>query len=151
MSTPAIRAFTKLELLAVLVTLILLTIIGLAMWSDNGRARAQRIHCVSNLKQIALGFRLWANDHMEKFPWQVSTNQAGTLEYADSVQVWRHFQAASNELNSPRILACGADTSRSPTAQWSALSNSNISYFLSMNADGSRPGRILAGDQCRHA
>jgi len=84
---------------------------------------------------------------MEKFPWQVSTNEDGTLEYADSVEVWRHFQGASNELNSPEILVCPADISRHRTTQWSALSNSNISYFLSVNMDALKPGRILAGDR----
>jgi hypothetical protein len=141
------NGFTRLELIIVASVLAAITILGLATRSDNGRARAKRIQCVSNLKQIGLGFRMWSNDHGEKFPWEVSTNDGGTVQYSGSADVWRHFQAASNELDSPKILACPADASRQRTPRWDGLRNSNISYFVLMNIERAKPARVLAGDR----
>jgi len=141
------NGFTRVELIIVVSVLALLTILGLATRSDNGRARTQRIQCVSNLKQIGLGFRMWANDHAEKLPWEVSNNDGGTLQGADSVDVWRHFQIASNELKTPKILACPADVSRQRATGWDPLRNTNISYFVLMNTEPAKPARVLAGDR----
>jgi hypothetical protein len=151
MQPAATRDITRVELLVVLLVVVWLLTIAVGMLNARSHAarlaRAQRIYCVSNLQQLALGLRLWANDHGDKFPWQVSTNQGGTLEYADSVEVWRHFQAASNKLNISKILACPADISRGRTPQRGALNNTNISYLISMDFDPSKPGRMLAGDR----
>jgi hypothetical protein len=57
-----------------------------------------------------------------------------------------HFQALSNELSSPAILACPADT-RLAATNFAALQNSNISYCISVCAKPSRPDLMLAGDR----
>jgi len=60
-------------------------------------------------------------------------------------EVFRHFQAMSNELSTPKILACPADT-RKLAPGFSVLSNTNISYFVSLDAKDSAPQVLLAGD-----
>lgn len=138
--------FTKVDVLVVLGA-VLVFIMLVPVYLHNARARAQRLNCVSNLKQIGLGLRMWANDHQENFPWQASTNEAGTLEYAESPDVWRHFQAASNELITAKILACPTDLDRVRTPTWTPLGNTNVSYFLSVDTNSPVPSRLLAGDR----
>ena len=111
---------------------------------------AGRIPCVYNLKQVGLAFRMWANDHGEKFPWDVaadSPNGGGTKEFAASGDVWRHFQVISNELNTPRILVCPHDKERTRVADFAALKNDHISYFIGLSADETKPQTILSGDR----
>jgi prepilin-type processing-associated H-X9-DG protein len=137
------RAFTRWDLLICLATVAML-----AVWIPTltrPKPRSNRINCLSNLKQIGLGFRMWSNDHWERFPWQVPTNEGGTLEYANSREVFRHFQAASNELNSPKILACSEDKARLRTTVFDFLSNQSLSYFVEIETN--RDQVYLAGDR----
>jgi prepilin-type N-terminal cleavage/methylation domain-containing protein len=140
------RAFTLID---VLVVVAILAILASLMPCACGRskARAQRVSCLSNLKHIGLAFREYSNGHGDQFPWQVPLNQTGSLEFAQSSNVYRHFLAASNEMASPRILACRSDGARTPIADWRLFSNSNLSYFINLDADEGKPQTILAGDR----
>lgn len=136
-------AFTVIELIVLVGTIILLALV-LIPGLIHARQKAQRIHCVSNLKQIGLSFRIWSPDSDDKFPMARSTNRQGTLEFAN--EVWRTFQVLSNELGTPFILACPAD-SRRPAANFSTLANTNISYFIALDAEEVLPEFPLAGDR----
>src|SRR5881392_3561756 len=48
--------------------------------------------------------------------------------------------------NTTRILVCPADT-RKPAKSFSTLRNTNISYFLGLDADETQPSSWLAGDR----
>ncbi len=104
--------------------------------------------CTGNLKQIGVVFRLWANDNEGQFPMAVSTNQGGTLEYAQAGQVFRNFLATSNHLYSPKVLVCPADKERARLSEWTAgFTNLNLSYFAGLDADEACPQTILTGDR----
>ena len=120
------------------------------------RSVREKICCDCNLKQIGLSFRIFANDHSDKFPMQLSTNQGGTMEYIGAGQVFRHFVAISNELVTPLVLTCPADNqqpvagvvgSRMPITNFAKLSDSNISYFISLDATDGNPNAILSDDR----
>ena len=148
-SQPKAGGFNAIDLLIVVVTVLLFFTVALP-WLVRPKTppMARRISCVNNLKQVGLTFRLWANDNGGKFPMAVSTNQAGTLEYLESGQVYRHFMTMSNELSSPKPLACPEDTKRTPAKDWaSGLSNQNISYFVGLEADETKPQMLLSGDR----
>jgi prepilin-type processing-associated H-X9-DG protein len=102
---------------------------------------------VANLKQVGLAFRMWGNDHAERFPWAVSATEGGTLEFIATEEVFRHFQAASNELNSPKILHCRTDQDRVRATNFAAgFGNRNLSYFVCLDAGEPSPSKLLSGD-----
>src|SRR4051812_6141543 len=102
--------FTRFEFLIIVAIVGLLSIIGVArVWAQA--EATNRTACLNNLKQIGLGFRSYANRNRNRFPWQVPPKR-GSLEYADTPETFRHFQVASNELNSPHILVCPGDPGR---------------------------------------
>ena len=107
----------------------------------------KRISCVSNIKQVGLAFRMWANDHGDRFPWQVSMSEMGTLEFAESRNVFLHFATVSNELNSPKVLACSSDTKVSRESEWTNFNNAHLSYFVGLDSNEANPQTILTGDR----
>jgi len=135
-----------IELFVILTVLALIAVALLPIIAKH-KARTPRNTCVANLGQIAVAFRIWANDHQERFPWHVSTNEGGTLEWATSTDIYRHFLAVSNQLKSPRILSCPADNHRWRAIEWASLSNENISYFVALDANETKPSGLLAGDR----
>jgi hypothetical protein len=98
--------------------------------------RAQAIQCMNNLKQVGLAFRLWEVDHQNRFPFQASTNDGGTLELchrqsdgSDSAAL-HHFQVLSNELGTPKLLVCPADSRARVAQNFPTLQATNLSYLL---------------------
>jgi prepilin-type N-terminal cleavage/methylation domain-containing protein len=144
--TPRSRpAFTLVELLVVVAIIGLLAAILLPAISQ-APARAKRIKCVSNLRQIGIGFHTFAADHGQLFPMQVPLAEGGSLEFVPTRQAYRHFQVMSNNLETTRILICPADT-RLAASNWPGLLNPNVSYFVGLTATLTNPASILAGDR----
>lgn len=149
MSHRLIGAFTKLDMVIVIGTLAMIAILAVYVQPRTGFTgpRSSRIGCISNLKQVGLGFRMWANDHGDLFPWQVPVAGGGTKEFARLPYAELHYLAASNELNSPKILNCPTDMERTRTNAWDAPLHLSLSYFAGLNADGTKPATILSGDR----
>lgn len=143
-----IGGFTLVEVAVVIVVVVVMAGVLLPALSRPKMIEC-RVNCVSNLKQVGLAFRMWSNDHGDRFPWAVSTSEGGTLEVADTPAVFRHFLAFSNELSSPRPLTCTEDKSRTRVSAWHEITNNTavLSYFVGLNADESRPQTILSGDR----
>ena len=137
--------FTLIELLLIIAIGIVIAGVLLAALA-RARSRSTAICCNCNLKQIGLSFRIWANDHGDQNPMHVSTNQGGTLEFVPGGNGFRHVQALSNELSTPKILICPSD-SRKVAADFSTLSNTNLSYFVSLDASEAWPQMLLSGDR----
>ncbi len=112
----------------------------------QAKRKAQRINCVNNLKQCGIGFKLWEGDNNDKYPMSVSTNLGGTIEFVTGADTFRHFQVLSNELSTPKILVCPADT-RVAAANFVHLKNQNVSYFVGLDAVDTEPQRFLDGDR----
>src|SRR5687768_16035284 len=148
MNARSVAAFTKLDMMIVVGALVMLAVWFLyAQRGRFGRPRVARINCVSNLKQVGLGFRMWSNDHNDRFPWQTPAFEGGTKEFATLPYAALHYTVVSNELNSPKILTCPNDTNRIRTNHFAAPLHLSLSYFAGLNADERRPTTILSGDR----
>jgi prepilin-type processing-associated H-X9-DG protein len=139
-------ALTLVEVLVVIAVLAVLVALLMPALSAAKR-KAQKITCNGELKCIGLSFRIWEGDHTNLYPMSISTNFGGTLEYVGSGDVFRHFQVMSNELSTPKIVVCPADVRRPAKDFGSTFGNTNISYFVGVDTDDSRPQMVLSGDR----
>ena len=152
-SSIGVRAMSLIELLCVMAIIAMLAALLLPA-IGQAQARARRLQCIDHLHQVGVGFVSFANDHNGKFPMTVPVSAGGTLELAqggdriegDFYFSYRHFQVASNELVTPKLLVCPADT-RPPATSFATFSNANLSYFIGVNAQFVRSTSILAGDR----
>ncbi|HEY5480147.1 MAG TPA: hypothetical protein VIL39_01565 [Verrucomicrobiae bacterium] len=152
-SSVGVRAMSLIELLCVMAIIMVLAALLLPALGQ-AKARAKRIQCLDHLHQTGIGFVSFANEHNGRFPMAVPASAGGSLELAqggyllpgDFYFSYRHFQAASNELVTPKLVVCPADT-RVPATSFATLSNANLSYFIGVNAEFARPTSILAGDR----
>jgi hypothetical protein len=142
------RRNDALTLMEVAVTVVVITLLAVVLLPALNRAkvRAQRISCVSNLKQFGLAFRIWSGDNTNLYPMSLSTNFGGTKEYLITGETFRHFQVMSNELSTPVILVCPSDR-RQPAKDFAfGFGNVNLSYFVGVDATESNPQTLLSGD-----
>jgi prepilin-type N-terminal cleavage/methylation domain-containing protein len=165
------KAFTLIELLVVIAIIAILAAMLLPALAAAKR-KAQRISCVNNIKESSLAFRIWEGDNGDKYPMAVSTASGGAEEQVQhggptllgyKYGVANVFGVMSNELSTPKILACPSDirtTVTQPATNFyqlyqlpvasPAIATANTvefsSYFVSGDAVEANPQMLLIGD-----
>jgi len=64
------QAFTLIELLVVIAIIAILAALLLPALT-KAKSQAVTVACLSNLKQVGIGWRAWSHENEGKFPWQV--------------------------------------------------------------------------------
>jgi prepilin-type processing-associated H-X9-DG protein len=137
------EAFSLLELISVLFVVACLFVFFVLPPQPHGKAKAPRINCVNNLKNVGFAFRLYANDHADRFPWE--TTNATPSEWPRWTAL-NGLCAVSNELSTPRVALCPADNRKEAT-NWNICAPTNISYFIGLDSSPTIPESFLAGDR----
>jgi prepilin-type N-terminal cleavage/methylation domain-containing protein len=161
--------FTLIELLVVIAIIAILASLLLPALA-RAKARAQRIGCTSNLKQVGLSFRLFATDHGDKFPFNVFTSEGGTVTGNNTADLTDRtdrtksgtavdiYRSLSNELVTPKVLVCNSDSGKSKASDFlnqttinsfgqQGQDNSALSYAAGVTADEGKPQTILSADR----
>ena len=114
---------------------------------QRAKSHRSKIDCINNLKQIGLSYRIWEGDNGDKFPMGISVTNGGSMEMVQTGNVLQTFLAMSNELSTPKILICSSDTNSSYAFSFGGLSNSNISYFVGLDATNhANEQMVISGD-----
>lgn len=108
----------------------------------DAKEKARRIKCVANLRQISFAMNSYASD-FEFYPWRIIPSDGGS---STMTQASKSFQVMSNYLQTAEILICPSDR-RAPVTSIVQIRNTNVSYFVGIEAQEDQPNILIAGDR----
>jgi len=129
------NGFTRVELVATLAALALLVSVALPALATSG-ARSKSVICANNLGRIGQAFTMWASEHGDHFPWEVS-GLPFTQGFGDGTKgqgvVWVNFYYLSNQISTPRVFWCPSDPAKVKAIDFlsfRAFGDGAVSYLI---------------------
>jgi hypothetical protein len=129
----------------------------------KAKAKAQRIKCVNNLKNVGLSFRIFATDNGDRFPTEIAVEEGGAQQFSvNPASNFAVFQCLSNELSTPKIVVCPSDSGKVEATNWQnhfvnlakgigpGLTPGNVyshSYSVGLDAQETFPQSFLSSDR----
>jgi hypothetical protein len=145
-------AFTRVELLATVVALVLLGALAAPLLGGT-RAAGKEISCFNNLRQIGRGVNTWGAEHEGRPPWLTFQSEGGSRPNTGvgAGNAWFQYLVLSNQLGTPRILACPADTTVRGANSWGEFASASFrgnaaSYSIGLHATPDDPRALVAAD-----
>ena len=157
--------FTRTELAVVVGIVVVLALLLLPHFLGGPRAyaKAVRISCLNNLKQLGIGYRTFANDNGDQYPAYAASTNGGWSELLTKTNVgayaWVNYAAMADELGqSPKVVICSADE-RMPAGHFVSKgsvdyasdagfrNNLQVSYFAGVVTNDEYPQSLLGGDR----
>jgi len=148
-----IRGYAPLE---VLVVASITGIMGALLPAlGTAKAKANRIKCANNLKNIASGFMGVSMDNRGRMPWLMMERDrvamGGSKEWAFDVELLFANPAVKSNLGSPKILVSPSDPAAMPANEKVDFASRNLkeidrralSYAVHLGADEQTPQAIL--------
>jgi prepilin-type N-terminal cleavage/methylation domain-containing protein/prepilin-type processing-associated H-X9-DG protein len=124
------NGFTLIELLVVIAIIAILAALLLPALA-SAKARARRIQCMNQMRQIGLGFPMFASDHSDMLPPAGWAGGTGQLSWDSWINKYIGGTASDANMSccgglfpdsgAPQVLACPAD--QFPKANWLGGSN----------------------------
>lgn len=153
-ATPALSAFTRLELIVVIVLTIILGLVIASLFLPRRRVHssANRISCLNNLKEIYIAYRLWAADNGDRTPAEQTVAKGGWGDFLTNAdqgaRCWTNYAIMQSELaQEPRLVNCPSDERRAATSFTNNWDNTNVSYFVGVSANEAHPQSLISGDR----
>ncbi len=125
------RGFTLIELLVVIAIIAILAAMLLPTL-PKAKGKAQRTQCMSNMRQVSLGFHMWLSDHNDMYPsaavatgdvqYQMSWDDyihrfiGGTASEQDLLQGCLGLYSGNPSVT-PKVLRCPADKIEFPKSE----------------------------------
>jgi len=140
------HALTRTDVVVIVFVVVILATLLIPLLR-GARQGALAINCFSNLRAVVFSVRIWEGDNNNFYPMAVSVTNGGAMELIVTGNVAACFSVLTNELSTPRILVCPADTEHATATNFETLNNSKISYFIGIDpTNDANPGAILMGD-----
>jgi prepilin-type N-terminal cleavage/methylation domain-containing protein/prepilin-type processing-associated H-X9-DG protein len=143
---PGHSGLTLVEVLLVMAIIAVLAALFLPPLAGSRKAKVPL--CMSNLKQIDIGFNIFASNNHGQFPMEIPVTKGGTMEFIYSGHTFPHFEKLKNYQIQPRLFICPFETNRQAADSYEAFNDLNLSYFVNADASTNDPSlTILIGDR----
>ena len=151
MKTRSLKAVNNsgITLIEVLVVFGVLLVLAALLLPTLGRARINGPPgvCINNQRQMAIGFKMFADDNGGKYPWQIQSAADSRVEATTSPLVSQHFKNAAPYFGGQAVYLCPTETLRHLATNIADLTDQNVSYFLDFDAVTNSASSILTGDR----